>query len=241
MLSTDLSSQMLVFASINRFFFSYFRKNRHKNSTYFSQIFSHFPHVRQLCLISSVLCALISVQHIFNFTILSPSEGCIPRYNFLWTGWIISIHCFILPILMTTFGLLTLRNVRHTSVFSYCFSRRRRRHQIKRGQFIQMCSHCTRCKNSMQRKIDNQLTAMIITEIIVTVFTSLPYGTYAFYHLVYGNQFQAKYKTEWVSLFIRMSMYFEASCGFYIYLITLTTLRKRFCKTFFEKINSRPC
>jgi len=42
---------------------------------------------------------------------------------------------------------------------------------------------------------------MIITEIIVTVCTSLPYGI----------QFQTTYKTEWISFFIRITMYFEAS------------------------------
>jgi hypothetical protein len=42
---------------------------------------------------------------------------------------------------------------------------------------------------------------MIITEIIVTVCISLPYGI----------QFQTTYKTEWISFFIRIRMYFEAS------------------------------
>ena len=229
MFSTDFSSQMLLFASINRFCFSYSRKYRQRNDLYFSQLFSHYPNVHKLCLISSFICALVSIHHLFNFTILSPAEGCIPRNNVLWTGWIVGIHCFVLPILMSTFGFLTLRNVRHVSMFNYCYSRRRRRrHLMERDHFIQICPYCLRCRNSVQHRIDNQLTAMIITEIIVTIFTSLPYGTYAFYHLIYGVQFQITYRTEWVSFFIRMSMYFEASCGFYIYLITLTTLRKTF-------------
>lgn len=238
MLSTDFSSQMLVFASINRYFLSYFRKNRQKKHFYLSQLFSHFPNVHKLCLISLFIYSFISIHHIFNFTILSSYEGCIPQNNILWTGWIISIHCFLLPILMIIFGTLALRNLRHSSILLYCFPQRRRRQRIEKNKFIQMCSSCTRCKNSIQHQIDNQLTSMIISEIIVTVFTSLPYGSYAFYHLLYRIEFSATYKTEWISLLIRMSMYFEASCGFYIYLITLTTLRKRFCKIFIEKITS---
>jgi hypothetical protein len=241
MLSTDLSSQMLVFASVNRYFFSYFRKNRQKKHFYISQLFSHYPNVHKLCLISVLIFAFISIHHIINFTILSPSKGCIPQNNILWTGWILSIHCFLLPLSMIIFGFLTLRNLRYSPIFSYCFyrrRRRRRRHQIAKDQFIEMCSYCIRCKNSIQHKIDTQLTSMILSEIIITVCTSLPYGSYAFYHLLYGTQFDKTYKTEWISLFIRMSMYLEASCGFYIYLITLTTLRKRFYKSFIEKITS---
>jgi hypothetical protein len=239
MLSTDISSEMLLFASINRFYISYSRKTRQKTHCYWSHIFSHFPNVHKLCVIASLTCAFISIHHILNFTIQSPSEGCIPRNNLLWTGWIISIHCFLLPISMITFGILTLKNLRHTTIFNAFLSRRY--HRIKKHQFIQICSFCLRCRHSIQHQIDNQLTAMIITEIIVTVCTSLPYGTYAFYHLLYGIQFQTTYKTEWISFFIRMTMYFEASCGFYIYLITLTTLRKRFCKTFIKKITSIYC
>jgi len=229
MLSTDLSSQMLVFASINRFCFSYYRKKRHKNYFYLSKLFSHLPNVHKLCLISFLIYAFISLHHIFNFTILSSSEGCIPQNNILWIGWILSIHCFLLPILMIIFGILTLKNLRH------CFYRRRR---INKDHYIQMCSYCIRYRNSIQHQINNQLTSMIISEIIITVFTSLIYGSYAFYHLLYGIQFQTTYKTEWISLFIRMCIYFKASCGFCIYLITLTTLRKRFCKIFINKINS---
>jgi hypothetical protein len=239
MLSTDLSSQMLVFASINRYCFSYLRRKRQKNSFYLSQIFCHFPNVRKLCFISCLFCALISIHHIVNFTVLSPSQGCVPQSNILWTGWILSIHCFILPIAMIIFGVLTLKHLRYSTVLTYCFYRRR--HRTEKEQFIEMCSYCTRCRNSVQHRIDNQLTAMIISEIIVTVLSSVPYGTYAFYHLLYGIQIPTannSHKDEWISLFIRMSMYFEASCGFYIYLISLTTLRKRFCKTFIDKITS---
>jgi hypothetical protein len=185
------------------------------------------------------MCALISTHHIFNFTIDSPSEGCIPRNNILWTVWILSIHCFLLPILMIIFGILTLNNLGHLSVFCDCIHGSQ--HRSVKDRFIQMCAHCIRCRNSFQHKIDRQLTTMIISEIFVTVFTSLPYGSYAFYHLIYGIQIKETddlNKTEWIPLFIRMTMYFEASCGFYIYLITLTTLRKRFWKILIKKVSS---
>jgi hypothetical protein len=242
MLSIDLSSLMLVFASINRFCFSYMRKKCRKNSYHLGKIFCHLPNVRRLCSIAFLVCAVLSVQHIFNFTVVSPSQGCIPRYNIIWTVWILSVHSFLAPILMIIFGILTLKNLGHLSVFRYCLHRRRRHHyHSKRNQFNQMCSQCIRHQNSMQHQTDNQLTSMIICEIIVTVLTSLPYGIYAFYHLLYEIQERTIYnssKTEWILLFIRMCMYFEASCGFYIYMMTLTTLRKRFFKTLVEKLTT---
>jgi hypothetical protein len=241
MLSIDISSQMLVFASINRYCFSYKRKKRQKNNSNLNKIFCHFPNVRKLCFISCLLCALISIHHIINFTIRSPSEGCIPRNNSLWTGWFIFTHCFLLPISMIIFGILTLRNLSYSSIFNFCVCHRRRDHRqrIKRDQYTGMCSFCVRCRNSIQHQIDKQLTAMIISEIILTILTSVPYGSYALYHLLYGIQTVRVFKDEWISLFIRISMYFEASCGFYIYLITLKTLRKRFCKIILKKITSR--
>jgi hypothetical protein len=77
---------------------------------------------------------------------------------------------------------------------------------------------------------------MIISEIFVTVVTSLPYGAYAFHQLLQSIQkriviFNPK-QSVWFLLFIRMTIYFEPSCGFYIYLMTLTALRKRFYKMF---------
>jgi hypothetical protein len=140
---------------------------------------------------------------------------------------------------MIIFGILTLRNLSYSSIFNFFICCRHHRQRIRREQFIEMCSFCVRCRNSIQHQIDKQLTAMIISEIILTILTSVPYGSFALYHLLYGIQTERVFKDEWISLFIRISMYFEASCGFYMYLMALKTLRKRFCKIIFEKITSR--
>ena len=245
MFSIDLSSLMLVFASINRFCFSCRRKKGHRNSYRFSRLFCQYPNVHRLCLLSLFICAVLSLQHVFNFTIFSPSRGCIPRWTLLWATWILVVHCCLSPMLMIVFGILTLKNLRHLSILGLCLchhrGRRRRRHrrQVQRHQFIQICSYCLSCRKSVQHQIENQLTSMIISEIFMTVCTSLPYGIYAIHHLLYGFQDRSESqsnKSEWISLFIRVSMYLEASCGFYIYLLTLTSLRERFCKMFIERI-----
>lgn len=242
MLSTDVSSQMLVYASINRFCFTYLRKKRQKSRYPISSIFSQFPHVHKLCCLSLLVSALLSTHHLLNFTVQSASEGCIARYELLWIGWILSIHCCLMPVLMIVFGLLTVNNFRHTTAFCGCL--KRYREPTENDRFIQMCSHCIRCRSTLQHKIDKQLTGMIISEIFVTVFTALPYATYTLYYLLNRNRVPTKddlKRTEWISFFIRMSMYFEATCGFYIYLITLTALRKRFQKIFMEKISAVHC
>ncbi|CAF0916873.1 unnamed protein product [Adineta steineri] len=247
LLSTDLSFQMLLFASINRYCSTYRRGKRH-NSTgsagSFNKCFCSHPYIQRLCIISCIISALLSLQHIFNFTIKSPSEGCVPHHRILWVVWISSIHCFILPITMTIFGILTLRNIHCLSMFGdyflclkcHCHSRK------KKYSIDSMGTYCSRCENTIQHRIDRQLTSMIISEIFVTVLTSLPYGTYALYSLLHtiqkrpilnGNQ------SIWIPLFVRTTMYLEPSCGFYIYLLTLSTLRKRFHKTFISKVTKR--
>jgi hypothetical protein len=236
MFSIDVSSQMLVYASVNRFCFSYRRKKRHRHESLFIRLFCHYPNVKRLCLLSFVICAVLSLQHLFNFTIFSPSQGCVPRWNLLWTTWILAAHCGVSPMLMIVFGVLTLRNLRHSSMLVLCWCHRRRhRNQTGTHQFTQICSYCLRCRNSVQRQIENQLTSMITSEICMTVCTSLPYGIYAFHQLLYRESLANK--NEWILVFIRMSMYLEASCGFYIYLLTLTSLRKRFCKMFSKRIS----
>lgn len=244
MFSIDLSSQMLVYASVNRFCFSYRRKKRHRNESLFIRLFCHYPNVNRLCLLSFLICTVLSLQHLFNFTIFSPSQGCVPRWNLLWTTWILAVHCCLSPILMVFFGILTLKNLRHSLMFGLCWCpqrrrRRRYRNQTGRHQFTEICSSCLRCRNSVQHQIESQLTSMITSEIVMTVCTSLPYGVYAFHQLLYGVQDRRGLlanKNESIPLFIRMSMYLEASCGFYIHLLTLTSLRKRFYKVFANRV-----
>ena len=229
MLSTDLSFQMLLFASINRYFSSRGRKRRQNHTHCLIKHFCNQPNVYKLCIISSIIFALLSLQHVFNFTISSPSERCIPHNPILWGVWISSIHCFLLPILMIVFGILTLRYSRYTNCLQHFHGRKKNR----KHRFIEMCAHCARSDNSVQYQIDRQLTSMIISEIFVTVLTSLPYGTYAFYHLLLNVRkitITRPYESLWIPLLIRLTMYFEPSCGFYIYLLTLSTLRKRFMK-----------
>jgi hypothetical protein len=263
MLSTDLSFQMLLFASINRFCTTYRRKRGQNKTNFLIRYFCDYPNVYKLCIILSIISILLSLQHVFNFTIDSTSEGCIPHNELLWAVWRTSIHCFLLPILMIIFGILTLRNIRYSSLlggYIHCLQCRRRRrrhhhhdhhhdhhhhhhhhHQRRKDQFVEGCSFCSHSQTSIQYQIDIQLTSMIISEIFVTVLTLLPCGAYAFYHLLHKIQDQTVYYTnrrKWVVLFIRMTMYFEPSCGFYIYLTTLTVLRKRFCKMFIENLST---
>jgi hypothetical protein len=137
---------------------------------------------------------------------------------------------------MIIFGILTLRSIRYLPIFGHYFQRLQYHRQQRKHRFIEICLHC---ENSSENRIDRQLTSMIIGEVFVTNLTSLPYGIYAFYHLIRISQKRTMIdpnESVWISLLIRTTMYFEPSCGFYIYLMTLTTLRKRFCKMFIRKI-----
>ncbi|CAF3946504.1 unnamed protein product, partial [Rotaria sp. Silwood1] len=101
----------------------------------------------------------------FNYTIVTRSQGCVARSLTLWTVWVTIVCCFILPILMTLIDILTLKNIRTLPTIRCLHNRR---HDQNR-QFVQMCRHCINGRRSTQYHIEKQLTLMIIAEIIVTV------------------------------------------------------------------------
>ncbi|CAF2360016.1 unnamed protein product [Rotaria sp. Silwood2] len=243
MLSASLTFQMLLCASINRLSWSWRRKKHQQQSCCrrIADYFCHLSNAFKLSLISCIVWAVISLQHVFNYTIVSRSQGCVARNLTLWTVWVTLIHCLLLPILMILFGILTLKNIRTLPIIR-CFHNRR---YDQNRQFVQMCHHCVDSRRSAQYQIEKQLTWMIIAEIIVTVLTSFPYAAYSFYRLLTINR--QTYETrvsntaKLIELIIRMTVYLEPSCGFYIYLMTLTTLRKRFISILWKRLTSVCC
>ncbi|CAF1091616.1 unnamed protein product [Rotaria sp. Silwood1] len=243
MLSASLTFQMLLLASINRLGSSWRRRKYQQQTCYYhiADYFCHMSNAFKLSLISCIVWAIISLQHVFNYTIVSRSQGCVARNLTLWTIWVTSIHCLLLPILMTLFGILTLKNIRTLPTIRCLHNRR----YDQNRQFVQMCHHCVDNRRSSQYQVEKQLTLMIIAEIIVTVLTSVPYAAYSFYRLLTINKYtyetNISNKANWIESIIRMTVYLEPSCGCYIYLITLTTLRKRFNSILLKKLTSTFC
>lgn len=217
MFSTNLSFTMLLFASINRYLAISYRRRQHQIRS--NSIISYLCNrslVSGLNCLTIIFFAIVSTQHLINFIINSPYEGCVPSNRIFWVTWLVSYQCLILPILMIIFGYLTLKKIR--------FSRPYR-------QSIEIRSYSDR--NSVKNQIERQLTLMIIGETIVTILTSLPYGIYALYHLLQTfriHSFIIPNQSLWIPLAIRLTMYFEPCCGFYMYLLTLTVMRKRFSR-----------
>ena len=228
MLSTDLSFQMLLCASINRYLSTYRRMHQQSNPCdWLVKGFCDFPHVHRLCLMSIVVLVILSFQHLINFTVTSPFEGCVPRSHFLWASWTATIHCLLLPVLMIIFGALTVKNVHYLTLRSRRPSARRFSYHACRGKLT-------------QNQTERQMTSMIIAEILFTVLGSLPYGAYAFHHLLLharGKRAFYTHSSKWIILFVRSSMYVEASCGFYVYIFTLGILRQRFFKVIRQKLS----
>jgi len=240
MLSISLSFQMLLLASINRFCSSWRRKKHQQQGHYrhLADFFCHLSNAYKLSVISSLVWAFISLQHAFNYTIVSRSQGCVARNLILWTAWVIPVNCFLLPTFIILFGTLTLKSMRTLPTFRCLHSRR----HYQNRQFVQICHHCTDGRRLAQHQIETQLTLMIIAEIIVTILTSFPYAAYYSYHfLIIGtraHETRDPNTAKLIELLIRMTVYLEPSCGFYIYLMTLSTLRKRFSNVLFKTVTS---
>jgi hypothetical protein len=141
---------------------------------------------------------------------------------------------------MIVFGTLTVMNMRKSSASL------RHQSQTDRKMLSMLTEERQECCNdqSYRHHIETQLTRMTITEILLTVLTSLPYAVYVMFRLLTAaNENNRSTETiardKFIELLTQLTMYFEPSCGFYIYFFTLTTLRERFLHTVLQNIRVR--
>ncbi|CAF0972209.1 unnamed protein product [Didymodactylos carnosus] len=201
MLSTNLALNFVLLASINRYCLS----SRVEKIRKYGQIYLQY----RLILFTTIAWSLLSLHHFFNSNIemINQRSTCLPKY--LKYFIILSItYTVIMPMLMITFGLLTLSNVRNIT---------------KNKNLLQ--KHC------LNQRIEYQLTWMILLEILLTVLGCLPHSLYAFYAIITRNQSKTIEQITFENMIdqiSRMFGYIECSFGFYIYIFSLSTLRKRF-------------
>ena len=229
MWSTDVSIQLLVFASINRYLLSS-KKLKPQVNQRLMNVFCNYSSAIKISFCTYIIGALISLHHYFNFTVVS--NFCIPKHFLLWAIWIFDIHCFIPSTLMIIFSILTLINVRKSPSLPI------RRYGNTYGR-ISTTSNQRLSIGSNRHHIEQQLTSMIIAETIVTIMTTVPYAIYVLYQAMKTENvknLEELARDDLIEGFVRATMYLEPSCGFYIYLFTLTTLRKRFSRILLNKI-----
>ncbi|CAF1285906.1 unnamed protein product [Adineta steineri] len=139
-----------------------------------------------------------------DFTI--SNNYCAPKNIFIWGIKFSSIY-LCQSILLIIFGILTIIYRQKRTIF------------IRRNEPYE------------RHHVETQLTSMIITEIILVILSSLPYTIYIIYRLITiersRNSIDIMYENI-IERLLRLTIFFEASCGFYIYLFTLTSLKKRF-------------
>ncbi|CAF1039164.1 unnamed protein product, partial [Didymodactylos carnosus] len=158
MLSTNLSLNFVLLASINRYYLSSRNEKRRK----YGQIYLQY----RLILFTTVVWALLSLHHYFNSNVdmINQRSTCLVKYSKYFI--ILSIiYTLIMPMLMIIFGLLTLFNVRNIT---------KNRNPLQK--------HC------LNQRIQYQLTWMILLEILLTVLGCLPYSLYTFYILLTRNR-----------------------------------------------------
>jgi hypothetical protein len=219
MWSSNFSSQVLLLASINRFYMTIKKKNPQQKQ-HLTDFFSTLSSAYILCSITCVIWALISLHHLFNITI--KYNICTSQNTILWTIGIVSLY-ICQSILMIIFGTLTILYRQGRSIW---IPRRCQNHHEMIPMFNQLCQYC-RNERSERHHVEIQLTSMIITEIILVILTLLPYTIYIVYRLISRNSIELMHENI-IERLIQLTIFFEPSCGFYIYLFSLTTLKKRF-------------
>lgn len=232
MWSTDISIHFLLFASINRYFTG-LKKLKRSINTQLKYLFCVYTNSIKISLGSCIIWAFISLHHYFNFTVIS--NFCMPKHYTLWAVWIFDVHCIIPSMSIIILIILTIINVRKRSSSFY-----RQSGTDKRRVFNVRQQRQNSCYNrSTHHRIERQLTLMTITETIGTILTTLPYAVYVMYRALRvenEKSVESEAREDLIEQSIRLTMYFEPSCGFYFYLFTLTTLRKRFVRILLNKI-----
>jgi hypothetical protein len=231
MWSSNTSLQVLVLASLNRFLMTLRTKNRLEKQC-LRDFFSSLSTAYILCLITCIFWALISLHYLFNTTI--KYNICTPKNTILWAIGLSSIY-ISQSILMITFGTLTILSRQERAIWIH---RRCRNHHEMIPMFNQLCQYCCH-QRSERHHVEIQLTSMIITEIILVVLTLLPYTIYIVYRLITvgkkRNSIELMYE-NFIERLIQLTIFFEPTCGFYIYLFSLTTLKKRFLNILRRKL-----
>jgi hypothetical protein len=232
MWSTDVSIHLLLFASINRYFTSS-RKLKRQTNSWLTNAFCNFSNAIKICIGTYIIEAFISVHHYFNFTVVS--NLCTPKHFLILATWIFDVHCLIPSTFLVIFNTLTLINVRKrsNSLSRHYGNNYQRSSNVPKGY------QNPRHYEFNHHHIEQQLTSMIITETIATILTILPYTTYVIYQAVRienEKSLESLAREDFIEQLVRLTMYIEPSCGFYVYLFTLTTLRKRFLRLLLNKI-----
>lgn len=231
MWSADVSCQLLLFASFDRFCMNLKKRNRRKNHR-LTDFFCCFSISYKITLFTAVFWALISLHHFFNFIVTS--NACIPRNTLLWSAWIFGVHCFFLSGLMILFSALTLINMKKRSAFI-----RRSHNRVKMMPIFMQARQRYSNDWPNSHHVEAQITSMIIMEIVVRILTALPNAAYVMFRFMtvaHERSARQMAREDLIELLVRITMYFEPSCGFYIYFFTLTTLRQRFCHIVLQKM-----
>lgn len=161
--------------------------------------------------IALILWGTNAVRHLHDFNLQQPLDRCVPTHLKYWAIETASTSV-IQTVLMVIFSRLTII------------------WRQDRSQFVSLYPNYLHIRR-MPSSIESQLTLMIIMKMFVVVSTSLPYSIYILYRLITINQQKNVTRMIWKNIgenLIRLTIFFEPSCGFYIYFFSLTTLKQRF-------------
>ncbi|CAF0834606.1 unnamed protein product [Didymodactylos carnosus] len=161
---------------------------------------------KRLAFIIICLSFVFPIHLLFDYNAAKSIRVCVLKFSSKVYKAFLSVSYLILfgilpPTLLITFGILTLKNIRSL--------------RSSRSNFL--------------RRIDYNLTIMVLSQIILTILAPLAYSIYAVYNNYIGDTTE---QNMWVNHLVALISYIECTCGFYFYI----GISKRFRQHFFKII-----
>ncbi|CAF1183884.1 unnamed protein product [Didymodactylos carnosus] len=135
-------------------------------------------------------------------------------YRLVFNTFFLIFYSIIPLTLMSVFGLITVRNIRHKL----------------------LC--CQTQKSRYLRKKDHQLITMMLMQILLFIILTFPFAIEKFYSILTENNVKSSLTIAWdnfVKSVILLLLYTNYSDSFYLYTLSATVFRKEFLAIFQKK------
>ncbi|CAF0891223.1 unnamed protein product [Rotaria sp. Silwood1] len=194
-----------VWATIDRFFSTC----RQIKWRYFNSV----SIARKVCLSTIIIWMLTSIPTLIYMKPIQERQFC-GSSSFIYSKvltYFINLFCYgIFPwLFMSIFGILTLKNIRHTHI--------QRINPLRSAMLTRMA------------RINNQLTSMLFLQIIISIISSIPYCIQNIYENITQTIIKSECRRAQENLFlqiVRLAFYFNYISMFYVNYLSSPIFRR---------------